>query len=248
LFSWPLERLLLATLGTVTGVVTREKVAALTFDDGPHPSYTPRLLDLLAKHGAHATFFMVGMAAERYPEILERAAAEGHCLANHSWDHPSMPRLSGRERRAQLLACARALAPYESKLFRPPYGHQSLASRLDALRLGYRVVTWSGHCIDWRDHDAAWLAGRLREKLRPGAVILLHDALFTMHDPAFESREPMLAALDTVLGELAGSYRFVTVPELLEYGRARRKNWYKRGDDDWLARGLPGEVLRTTSH
>ena len=128
--------------GSITGVSTQEPVAALTFDDGPHPESTPRLLEVLAKHRARATFFMVGEAAEKHRGLVRRVAEEGHAIGNHSWDHPSFPLMSGRERRRQIRACERALAPYGSRLFRPRYGHQHLASWLDTRRLGFDVAAW----------------------------------------------------------------------------------------------------------
>ena len=77
--------------GTITHVDTREGVIALTFDDGPHPAFTPKLLDILKGHGSKATFFMVGRVAQDHPELVRRVADDGHVIANHSWDHKSMP-------------------------------------------------------------------------------------------------------------------------------------------------------------
>ncbi|HEX2524363.1 MAG TPA: polysaccharide deacetylase family protein, partial [Terriglobia bacterium] len=130
-------------LGTVTSVQTRVPVASLTFDDGPHPEFTPRLLDILRHHKARATFFMLGQAAQKHPEIVRRVAEAGHAIGNHTWDHLSFPLLSERERQRQLKTCADAIAPYGLRLFRPPYGEQSLASRLSAARLGYEVIMFS---------------------------------------------------------------------------------------------------------
>jgi peptidoglycan/xylan/chitin deacetylase (PgdA/CDA1 family) len=83
----------------------------MTFDDGPDPEYTPRLLDILKKYQVHATFFiMVGEAAHNHPKLVRQVAQAGHAVGNHSWDHPSFPLISGRERRAQIRACAEAIA------------------------------------------------------------------------------------------------------------------------------------------
>src|SRR4051794_129991 len=87
-------------LGSLIRVATREPAIALTFDDGPDPRETPRVLDVLERHGARGTFFQVGKSVERYPEIVARAAAAGHALANHSWDHPSFRQIRGSYRRA----------------------------------------------------------------------------------------------------------------------------------------------------
>jgi len=107
-------------MGIITHVETQEEVAALTFDDGPHPEYTPRLLEILERLQARATFFMVGEAAQRHREIVRRVADAGHAIGNHSWDHPSFPQITGRERREQIRPCERAIAPYGERIFRPP--------------------------------------------------------------------------------------------------------------------------------
>jgi peptidoglycan/xylan/chitin deacetylase (PgdA/CDA1 family) len=206
--------------GTIAGVVTRDPVAALTFDDGPHPVYTPRLLDILQQHQAHATFFMIGEAAQKHPQLMRRVVQEGHVIGNHSWDHPFFPSLSGRARRDQMRACAQALAPYGQRLFRPPYGAQSLASRLDAFWLRYRVITWNLEAKDWREHTPDRMADQLVQGIRPGSIVLLHDAIYRSQQPVPQyNREPMLAAVALFLERLNGRFHFITIPELLRHGR-----------------------------
>jgi peptidoglycan-N-acetylglucosamine deacetylase len=223
-------------LGTITHVATQDPVAALTFDDGPHPEYTPRLLEILEKHHAHATFFMLGEAAKKYPNLVWQVANGGHVIGNHSWDHPSFPLLSGCERRAQIQACASAIAPYGGQhLFRPPYGHQNLASRIDALWLGYRVVTWNVVAEDWCDRDAEWMANRLVKQIRPGSVIILHDAIYrSVQVVPQHDRQRMLTALDMTLVQLGERFRFVTIPELLQHGQPQRQAWCRHGGPELL--------------
>lgn len=229
-------------LGTLTHVSTREPAVALTFDDGPDPESTPKLLDLLARYDAKATFFVVGVSAREHPEIVRRAADEGHALGNHSWDHPSFPLLTGRAQRLQMRWCEQVLPPQEMKLFRPPWGHQNLRSRLNAALLGYRVVAWSAMAEDWARDPAQDLVARVEERLRPGSIVLFHDALFRTDDPRHRDRTPTLEAVETLLERYDGRYRFVTVPELLEMGSPRRWHWYKRSDLDWLQRQIGGRT------
>jgi peptidoglycan-N-acetylglucosamine deacetylase len=224
--------------GTITSVSTSRSMVALTFDDGPDPLCTPRLLDLLQKHNAKATFFMVGQAAERYPDIVEKVAGRGHAIGNHSWDHPSFL-LTSRERRDQIRACAKALAPYGQPILRPPYADQNLWSRLDALRLGYQVIMYSVTADDWLDHDAEWMKSRVMSRIQNGSVVLLHDSLFRYGNERYADREPMLNAVDSLLRELRGRFNFVTVPELLREGRPLRKKWFKKCAPDFL-NGLKG--------
>lgn len=212
-----------APVGSLIRVATREPAIALTFDDGPDPEETPAVLELLERHGARGTFFMVGRSVRRHPEIVARAAAAGHAVANHSWDHPSFRRIQGSYRRAQIRWCGEALAPHGgARLFRPPFGEQSLASRLDALRCGHRVVAWDVVAEDWRADPAELLAQRVMRRLRRGSIVLFHDTLYVTEDERYRDRAPMRQALEILLGRLGGHYRFVTVPELLRLGRPVR--------------------------
>lgn len=225
-------------MGTITHVATDDPAVALTFDDGPHPEATPRLLDLLGESGARATFFVVGLAARRHRRIVERALAEGHAVANHSWDHPSMPLLTRRAQRLQIEWCRKVLPAGASRLFRPPWGHQDLRARWTARRCGHDVVAWSVMAEDWSDDDAETLLGRIRPGLGPGSIVLFHDALFRTDAPGHRDRRPTVEAVRRLLAEEAGRTRFVTVPELLTLGRARRWHWYKPADLDWLERQI----------
>lgn len=229
LFAITLENI----MGTITHVSTLNPVAALTFDDGPHPEYTPHLLDILKRHDARATFFMIGKAAERFPELVRQVAQTGHAIGIHSWDHPSFPSINGKDRRKQIRACAKAVAPYGLKLFRPPYGHQSMASRIDALLLGYKVIAWNTHAFDWENHSAEWMVDKLMSRLIPGSIILLHDTLWDIIVEGAEDRLPMLEALNMFLEKVGNRFHFITIPELLKLGRVQRRNWYVRNHNDW---------------
>ncbi len=213
--------------GGVIGVSTREPVAALTFDDGPDPIFTPRLLEVLAAHRTRATFFMIGAAARANPELVRRVADAGHVIGNHSWNHPSFPRVSARARRSQLRACQDALAPHGQRLFRPPYGHLNTRSQMDAMWMRYRVMLWNLDTRDWEDRDPGSIVTRVMSEIRPGSIILFHDGVFPGGNGLLATdRLPTLEAVSTILDRLDGTFSFVTAPELLTkgawvHGRAR---------------------------
>jgi len=230
----PFSALMRNVAGTIVGVSTDEPVTSLTFDDGPDPQFTPQLLDILEKHNAKATFFMVGQAAQEYPKLVRQIANCGHCIGNHSWDHSSFPLLTGRQRQKQILGCEKAIAPYGKKIFRPPYGHQSPASHFDALRLGYEVVTWNIMAEDWLDSRADEMVEKTVNKIKCGSIVLFHDRLYTFFEERLADRQQMLKAVDMILEELSNKFRFVTINELLKYGRAQRLNWYRREKPNWF--------------
>ena len=212
--------------GIITHVTTMESVVALTFDDGPHPVFTREVLEVLARHRARATFFMLGANAQRHPEVVESVSRAGHEIGNHSWDHSIFPLLTGRQQRKQLRACARALAPYGGRLFRPPHGYYNLASQLNVVSLGYTAVNWNVDVNDWCTADADRMRESLLMHTRPGSIVLLHDALCDAPDESFSDRRPMLCALDAFLEDGSGRFRFVTIPELLRCGRAERQGFH----------------------
>ena len=222
-------------LGTVIRVDTKESLVALTFDDGPHPEYTPKLLNILERHGAHATFFMVGQLAARYPAIVKEVARRGHSIGNHSWDHPSFPSLNSSQRRQQMRQCAAVLVDAKQRLFRPPFGHQNMASRIDAWSMGYDVIAWSVLADDWLDHDPEQILEKLSSRIKPGSIVLLHDSLFCAESQSYLSRTSTLEAVDRLLAECS-DYEFVTVQELMSRGQPVRKLWQRRGDLEWLGR------------
>jgi peptidoglycan/xylan/chitin deacetylase (PgdA/CDA1 family) len=172
----------------------------------------------------------------------------GHYVGNHSWDHPVFTRIGSSERARQVLRAARAFGPAATRwprLFRPPGGVQSLRTRMEAAALGYRTVTWSAAVDDWMTMDGSALEARIDAALRPGAIVLLHDALYRVHDAASEpDRSMMIEALDRVMSARR-ELRYVTVPELTAAGRPNFVDW--RLGDDWLPAGrrADGEVIGT---
>jgi peptidoglycan/xylan/chitin deacetylase (PgdA/CDA1 family) len=162
----------------LTHVQRDGRVVALTFDDGPNPNATPRILDALAERGVHATFFVLGRHAERWPELVARIAAEGHTLGNHGWYHrklhfkpPGYVR-DDLERGTRAIARASGVQP---RFFRAPHGFRSPWVSRIASSLGQRTVGWSLGVWDTDRPGAAVIADRTVDGARPGSILLLHD-------------------------------------------------------------------------
>ena len=224
-----------APFGTLVGVRTTEPVAALTFDDGPDPETTPRLLDLLARAGAKATFFLVGKRAAKHPGLVARLAAEGHAVGNHSWDHPALPRLPATAVAAQLRRAAPAIGDPRPRLMRPPYGDQSLKSHLAARRLGHTVVAWSVVGADWADDGAAAIAARLVAGLHPGAILLLHDTLASYAEERHRDTRPDARGGRDAFSPPRPDWALRHRARALTRGRPRRRYWIQATDPGYLA-------------
>lgn len=151
----------------------------LSFDDGPHPEHTPRLLDLLAAHDARASFFVVGQHAEAQPAIVERIVGEGHLLGNHSWNHRQFGRLSLREQVEEVDRTDRLLQAFDGQArhrFRPPQGAVNIPLLLHMRRQRRSIAFWSYDSFDWRVKTGAALVERLRnEPPQAGDIVLMHD-------------------------------------------------------------------------
>lgn len=172
---------------------------ALTFDDGPDPVYTPKLLDLLRGKNVKATFFVVGKRVDQHPEIVRRAWAEGHLVSNHTWSHSSLFcfLMPGRLRAEIALATEsiQRSCGFRPRLFRSPVGlrHPLLAPYLHDAGLEY--VSWSIRTFDTLTANSSVLARRILNKAASGDIILLHDRLPSGTDA-------MLEALPRVIDEL----------------------------------------------
>ena len=196
---------------------------ALTFDDGPNPVWTPRLLDMLAAHRIKATFFLVGKYAEAEPYLTRHIADSGHIIGSHSWSHPNLA-LAGRKRiREELYESKHMLEQITGsriRYFRPPFGARRPFVLSEARELGMSPVLWNAMTNDWSDSSADAIAERLGDRVdalgRRGrsATIVLHDGGHL--DPAAD-REPSVAAAEKLIKRFIGVRRFVTA-EYLQWG------------------------------
>jgi peptidoglycan-N-acetylglucosamine deacetylase len=220
--------------GTITHVRSAKPVVALTFDDGPDPEDTPKVLHLLNRYNVHATFFMLGVRAAQNPEIVAQVARSGHSIGNHGWSHTSLPSMTSKNRRQEIKKTQRILAPHGSDLFRPPFGHMDWPTYRDLLLCGYRPITWNVIAYDWTDRTDKQILSSIDSGLNPGSIVLLHDSLYTYQELDHRDREPMLAALEQFIQKISTTFSFLTIPELLKTGRANKIYWLKRGNDSWL--------------
>ena len=147
----------------------------LTFDDGPDPSTTPIILDILARYDARATFFVVGRSVASFPELIERMVSEGHTLANHTWAHDDLLRLSEEEVVQTLLRTQAALGEHATPCFRPPNYRFDDNTVRQAAALGLRMVLNTGITDDWRRPGADVIAANIVASARPNVILVLHD-------------------------------------------------------------------------
>lgn len=186
---------------------------AMTFDDGPSATLTPKLLDLLAAHKMKATFFVVGENVAAHPEILKRAAREGHEIANHTWTHPNLGKMGDEAIRRELQRTEDAITAATGArptLMRPPYG--SLSARQSGWihdTYGYRIIIWDVDPLDWKRPGSRVVTSRIVTEARPGSIILAHD----IHPATVEAMPATFDQLE------AKGFKFVTVSELLAMAR-----------------------------
>lgn len=171
------RRRLLASLARAGHAVELGAVA-LTYDDGPHPAFTPALLDILDEAGAKATFFVVGERAEAHPEIVRRMVDEGHSVGTHSMRHADLRRIRSAEGRDEI---ARGRVAVESilgrsvPLFRPPKGHLTFASALLVRSRRWRTMLWTTDSLDWKEGIGSEAVVSNALGVEGGGVVLLHD-------------------------------------------------------------------------
>ena len=197
----------------ISRVNVPEKVVALTFDDGPHGTLTPRVLDILNRYNAKGTFFMQGVNVNRYPGIVSRMAREGHEPASHTWNHICMTKTSRPLCEAQLQKTDEAIRKATGsspKLMRPPYGavNAGLYTWMHE-RFGYKTILWDVDTNDWRKPGVSTVISRAVNGAKPGSIILVHD----IHASTVDAVEGIVRGLQN------RGFRLVTVSELISIGQ-----------------------------
>lgn len=187
-----------------------QKKIALTFDDGPHPKYTREILDILDEYGIKATFFVIGVNADNYPDTLEETVRRGHEIGNHTYTHPHVSYLNTSNLKNELEKCESAIfehTDYHTKLFRPPEGMIDAAVKNVTCEMDYKVILWNIDTRDWAHTPSEDIAKNVLNNVKSGDIILMHDYIFNSPTPK---------ALRMFLPKLIEEgYKFVVISELI---------------------------------
>jgi peptidoglycan-N-acetylglucosamine deacetylase len=201
---------------TFTGASPDPRQLALTYDDGPNDSCTQRLLEVLARHNVHATFFLIGRYVCQSPQIVREISQAGHIIGNHTFSHPLLIFKSAAEIRREINDCRSAIEDAvgaHSNLFRPPFGGRRPAVLRIARSLGLEPVMWNVTGYDWSAPPAAEIERKVRRRIRGGNVILLHDG---GHRQIGADRSQTILATDALIARYKNeAYEFVTIPQMM---------------------------------
>jgi peptidoglycan/xylan/chitin deacetylase (PgdA/CDA1 family) len=210
---WPGSKL----FGSTLIAPPRPGELALTFDDGPNPAWTPRLLDILSSHDVRATFFLLGSHAQAEPALVRRIVESGHTIGNHSWSHPNLALTAAGRVREELTRTSQALeqiAGAPVKYFRPPFGARRPYVLRTARSLGMVPVMWNAMTSDWSEPSTDKIVEQLTrtidrlERRGRAANIVLHDG---SDGDRSANRGPSVAAAGQLIARLKGTHRFVTL-------------------------------------
>ncbi|MCL6471514.1 MAG: polysaccharide deacetylase family protein [Firmicutes bacterium] len=188
------------------------KAVALTFDDGPDPRYTPKILAILEKNHIKATFFLIGSRVNMFPNLARQVASHGHLIGNHTYYHVKLKGLTEDQIKEEIDWCEKTIyrvTGEKPQYFRPPKGYFNDETIQVASKAGYKVILWDIAVEHRRSHTPEREAERVLRKVRPGDIILAHDGLL--------NREKTVKALPLIIeGLKKQGYDFVTLDELLK--------------------------------
>ena len=190
---------------------------ALTYDDGPNDSSTLPLLDVLAKYGVKATFFLIGRHVQSRPAIARRVVEAGHAIGNHTYSHPNLIFTSLQRLRHELNLCERILTDtlgVHARLFRAPFGAKGPTIMRTIYKMGFKPIKWSVTCYDWKPTTADRVERHAIRQIRGGDLILMHDG---HHHQMGADRSHTVEATERLIRRYQDQgYRFVTVPEMMK--------------------------------
>lgn len=186
----------------------KKKQIALTFDDGPHPLYTPQLLDILAREKVKATFFVIGEMADKYPDLVQAEFDAGHSIGNHTYHHVNLTKILEPDIATEIKACGEAvqrITQQSPHLFRPPGGDYDTGVAATSEALGYTIVLWTDDPGDYASPGEQLILQRTLKKAGNGGIILIHDGV--------QQTINILPQLITTLKKQG--YQFVTCDEMM---------------------------------
>ena len=191
---------------------TKEKKIALTFDDGPDSTYTKQVLDILKQHQVPATFFVIGNQVHRHPDVMKRIVDEGHVVANHTWSHPNLMKVSDTKVRQEITKTYQAVEKVTGKkmaMLRPPYGAVKGKEKV-IQQMGISVIQWDIDTLDWKPGQTPdQIIKSVVHHVSPGSIVLQHSG--------GGDRSATVQALPQLIQNLKQQgYQFVTVNELLD--------------------------------
>jgi peptidoglycan/xylan/chitin deacetylase (PgdA/CDA1 family) len=202
---------------TFTGLKAGTKQLALTYDDGPNDPHTLRLLEVLAKRGVRATFFLIGRYVKQRPDIARELVRAGHVIGNHTFTHPRLIFKSASQVKEEILQCREAITDAvgeHSNLFRPPFGGRRPITLRVVRGLGLLPVMWNVTGYDWNATSAEYIERKVTRGVHGGNVILLHDG---GHHAFGTDRSRTVIATDHLIARhKSEGYEFLTVPEMME--------------------------------
>ncbi len=186
-----------------------KKQIALTFDDGPHPKYTPKLLAILKRYHVKATFFVVGEMAQKYPRLVKEQVAAGHSIGNHTFHHVNLTKIPIEDVATEIKACGKVIQSITGQtphLFRPPGGDYDRAVAEASAALGYVMVLWTDDPGDYASPGTKTIENRVLDKVTNGGIILIHSGI-----------QQTVDVLPQIIRYLKDKgYEFVTVDEMLQ--------------------------------
>lgn len=208
-------------IGPQDGIIRRgprKPVVSITFDDGPNPYYTPKILDILKEKKVKATFFVVGRYVKKYPDIARRIVTEGHDIGNHTYSHRDLVPASRRTVLDQVRKTdeiIQEVVGVKTTLFRPPRGIYSNAVRRLLIDEGYRIILWTVSTMDWRGDSPRRILWRVMRHIKNGGIILYHDTGSIIR-PEKASRDNTYQSLVAVIDYLQeAGYEIVPISDLL---------------------------------
>ena len=204
----------------VENVVVTDKTIDLTFDDGPDPVYTDLILDVLKEKDVKATFFLIGKKMKQYPLVTERIFEEGHCLANHTYNHTDLKGKSFRNVYLSILQTEQILDSVRGKtlkIFRPPWGHITSEEKVNLKKFGFKIVLWDVNSKDFKPNITVnEIIYNVMSGVGDKKIVLFHDSDYL----GKASRKNTVLALPQIIDLLKElGYSFVTIDEMDNLGK-----------------------------